>query len=587
MIDGRFLHAYGVMIDKVAEVASLEGDRFKSSAKVVLGLPAIYRCIGEDTNETAERDTEEAPQDEIPKLLDVILEKQSIGLQHDWHVHISPLNNNPTGDMSESQSARAMYRKQLRPPRTATPQVSSPRRQTRIEAFWRTLLLDHCFDESPAPIEVGFALGDMIADRIHEKQVLHLLFRHEGTLNDLKDELALWQELASREPKSVDTTLFWPSCGTTADEALMKYTQMDSLARVFLSAYRDLEYPGMTPQQYSAEEIQQLAVQAYLEAIQSPPIRFLPKGGQFPLYVLSNGRISKSEVEAKQNADTEPQTKPQDDPKTEVDDVTDQLAAAGIEVLELSPEMSSAVNKAFEPRPEKSKRSSRFGFLKLRKDEESGDRGSKGLKGWLHRSTGSASTASKAAGSQGSALSLSGQEIPPSSSSAPAQPPSIPTPNSIGKGKAIANPDDAQASANTDTSTATEPEASPKRDTGTTQTTEAVFASAVPSPEAEQIRRTRQVNFFKQYHQCAPGRRVFRTERGWLGYGHESARAGDEVWFLTRCTAPFVLRPCRTIDGGEEGKRYEMVGVCYLHGLMNREESQSEWMRVEEDLCIV
>ncbi len=595
VIDGRFLHAYGVMIDEVADVASLEGDRFKGSAKVALGLPAMYRCIGKDMNENVERDTEEAPQDEIANLLDMILEEPSIRVQHNWHVQIGQLKNNPTGDISESQSARTMYRDQLRPPRTATPLVSSPRRQTRIEAFWRTLLLDHCFDESPAPIEAGFALGDMIADRIHEKQVLHLLFRDEGTLNDLKDELALWQELASKEPKVVDTTLFWPSCGTTADEALMKYTEVESLACVFLSAYRDLEYPGMTPQQYSADEIQQLAVYACGEAIKLPPIRFLPKAGQFPLYILSNGRITKGEVESKRNADAGPQTKPQNDPEIEVDDVMDQLANAGIEVHELSPEMSSIVDKAFEPRPEefeprqeKPKKSSNFSFLNSRKHEKSGDRSSKGLKGWLHRSSGSASTTSQGAASQGSALSPSSQEPPSSSPPAPVQPPPLPMPDSTGKGKAIANSDDVQVNANTDPSTATIPKANPEKDTNTDPAIDDIYASVAPSPEAEQIRRTRQVNFFKQYHECAPGRRIFRTEKGWLGYGHESARAGDEVWFLTRCTAPFILRPCHTDgDSSKEGKRYEMVGVCYVHGLMNREDSQSEWMRVEEDLCIV
>jgi len=513
VIDGRTLHAYGVMIDKIIEVAPLEGDRFRGAAKVALGLPAVYRCIGDDVQEQVDRDGQEAePQDVVSKLIGQVTSEDFLKVQHDWHQHVPQLSPAPVGEASKSQMTRAAYRRQLRPAR-GTPHVSSPRRQTRVEAFWRTLLLDYSFDESPAPLESGFALGDMLADRIHEKQVLHLLFRDEASLNDLKDELVLWQELAAGEPGIDETMLTWPACDSSADDTLMQYTEVDTLARALLSARRDLSYLGMTPQQYSPEDIRQLAAQSEMDAISLPSVRFLPTQGQIGQYILSDGRI----------------------PESGLDSVTDKLAAVGIQTHDMSAgPLSSALHQALEPRPEKPKRSSRFSFLKPRKDGESSKRASRGLKGWLHRGPQTTPTSSNALVPEASAHSTSALEAT-----------TVEAPNSF-------------------------------------------LELATPSPEAEQIRRTRQVNFLKQYHKYEPGRRIFRTKKGWMGYGHQSACAGDEVWFLTRCTAPFVLRPC----GGEgngmaESRRYEMVGVCYLHGLMNREESQGEWMRVEEDLVIV
>ncbi|KAF1834213.1 hypothetical protein BDW02DRAFT_463003, partial [Decorospora gaudefroyi] len=68
-----------------------------------------------------------------------------------------------------------------------------------------------------------------------------------------------------------------------------------------------------------------------------------------------------------------------------------------------------------------------------------------------------------------------------------------------------------------------------------------------------QNQRTRQSEFFSQYSEYNPGRRVFRTAQGWLGNGHQSAQPGDEVWLIPQCTAPFILRPLP--DG-----KYSMVG---------------------------
>ena len=85
--------------------------------------------------------------------------------------------------IAKSQLARAAYRKRLKPPRNkGTPHVSSPRPQSRVEALWRTLLLDHCFGESPAPLETGFALGGFVA------LILHLTLPEEDE-SDEADEI--------------------------------------------------------------------------------------------------------------------------------------------------------------------------------------------------------------------------------------------------------------------------------------------------------------------------------------------------------------------------------------------------------------
>jgi len=59
-------------------------------------------------------------------------------------------------------------------------------------------------------------------------------------------------------------------------------------------------------------------------------------------------------------------------------------------------------------------------------------------------------------------------------------------------------------------------------------------------------------------------RKLFYTERGWLGLGPPSLQPSDEVWLLKAGRVPFALRP--TPSG-----QYLLVGEVYIHGIMDGE----------------
>ena len=61
------------------------------------------------------------------------------------------------------------------------------------------------------------------------------------------------------------------------------------------------------------------------------------------------------------------------------------------------------------------------------------------------------------------------------------------------------------------------------------------------------------------------GRCFFRAHGGYLGLAPISTRAGDVVCVLLGSRYPVVLRPTGSIDGYSA---WEIVGVCYTHGLM-------------------
>jgi Heterokaryon incompatibility protein (HET) len=61
-------------------------------------------------------------------------------------------------------------------------------------------------------------------------------------------------------------------------------------------------------------------------------------------------------------------------------------------------------------------------------------------------------------------------------------------------------------------------------------------------------------------------RRLFRTEKNYLGIAAESIEAGDEVWVLAGAAVPLILRPAE--NGHGERK---VIGEAYIHGIMNGE----------------
>ena len=67
------------------------------------------------------------------------------------------------------------------------------------------------------------------------------------------------------------------------------------------------------------------------------------------------------------------------------------------------------------------------------------------------------------------------------------------------------------------------------------------------------------------------GRVFFITRKGYLGIGPGTMRVGDEVCVLVGGTVPFVLRPMAQIDDDASSQEYQLLGECYVHGVMEGE----------------
>ncbi|CZR69946.1 uncharacterized protein PAC_19847 [Phialocephala subalpina] len=63
---------------------------------------------------------------------------------------------------------------------------------------------------------------------------------------------------------------------------------------------------------------------------------------------------------------------------------------------------------------------------------------------------------------------------------------------------------------------------------------------------------------------CPMGRmRLMTTRKGYVGFAPKLSQRGDIICVLQGCNIPVVLRPC--------GEIYNLVGECYIHGIMEGE----------------
>ena len=67
-------------------------------------------------------------------------------------------------------------------------------------------------------------------------------------------------------------------------------------------------------------------------------------------------------------------------------------------------------------------------------------------------------------------------------------------------------------------------------------------------------------------------RRLFVTERGYIGQGHPIEEVGDVICLLYGCAAPTIL--------WLEGNHYLLVDDCCIHGIINGE--ALEWSRLDD-----
>ncbi|KAL9611174.1 MAG: hypothetical protein Q9167_004159 [Letrouitia subvulpina] len=66
-------------------------------------------------------------------------------------------------------------------------------------------------------------------------------------------------------------------------------------------------------------------------------------------------------------------------------------------------------------------------------------------------------------------------------------------------------------------------------------------------------------------------RPIFGTsKKRMLGHGPKGLKAGDIICIIKGAVTPFLLRPVRSEGGlgGVEDKRYQLVGPCFVHGIM-------------------
>ncbi|KAL8415030.1 hypothetical protein RB594_006020 [Gaeumannomyces avenae] len=71
---------------------------------------------------------------------------------------------------------------------------------------------------------------------------------------------------------------------------------------------------------------------------------------------------------------------------------------------------------------------------------------------------------------------------------------------------------------------------------------------------------------------CAVGRRVCVTAAGRLGCVAPLCQVGDEVVLIHGAPTPFVIRKA-SAETGADSDLYELVGPCYMHGVMDGEAS--------------
>lgn len=71
--------------------------------------------------------------------------------------------------------------------------------------------------------------------------------------------------------------------------------------------------------------------------------------------------------------------------------------------------------------------------------------------------------------------------------------------------------------------------------------------------------------------ECMANRRIFKTDKGYIGIGPGIGEVGDKIALVKGGKMPFVVRP----KAGE----WELIGDAYVHGIMNGE----LWV---EDKCL-
>ena len=80
------------------------------------------------------------------------------------------------------------------------------------------------------------------------------------------------------------------------------------------------------------------------------------------------------------------------------------------------------------------------------------------------------------------------------------------------------------------------------------------------------------MNPFKSVYEWLESGRLFVTQGGFVGMGWAGMQKGDKVALIIGALTPYLLREVPAGLAGEAGQtKYQLVGECYVHGLMNGE----------------
>jgi hypothetical protein len=93
----------------------------------------------------------------------------------------------------------------------------------------------------------------------------------------------------------------------------------------------------------------------------------------------------------------------------------------------------------------------------------------------------------------------------------------------------------------------------------------ALFSASTHLPDAWVDIWESTMYFHRMLSIIGPGRRLFRTQKNFLGLGPLSTSPGDSVYILKGSRIPFILRTVA------RGNNVKVIGECYLHGFMQGE----------------
>ena len=119
------------------------------------------------------------------------------------------------------------------------------------------------------------------------------------------------------------------------------------------------------------------------------------------------------------------------------------------------------------------------------------------------------------------------------------------------------------------------------------------YVMRVKNGEERSLVQPKDAAFTNSFRRRYGKRRLFYTEKGYLGLGPASAAMGDVVCIMPGAAGPFVFRFDQEggagleghLDGDEEEdqiRRFRLIGESYVHGIMHGEALPTEDFKLEE-----